>query len=138
MWALKSVWLDEPRRATFPVTIPVNARWLNHHITTTVITLGGDAGTMGAGSISGAASCSTTCSGMVKMIIKTAGHAGAGADALHHLQHAKLGCPCAHSGITVTTKCGNAFLKFADLQTIRGPTSRIFLGADQNLICCYK
>ncbi|OEL21572.1 hypothetical protein BAE44_0017408, partial [Dichanthelium oligosanthes] len=44
-WALKTVWLDAPKRA-FPVKIPIKARRLNH-ITTTVITLGGEAGTMG-------------------------------------------------------------------------------------------
>jgi hypothetical protein len=38
--------LDEPRSA-FPVKIPVNACRLNCHITTTVVTLGGEAGTMG-------------------------------------------------------------------------------------------
>ncbi|CAL5083031.1 unnamed protein product [Urochloa decumbens] len=132
-WASKSVWLDEPRRAPFPVKIPVDAGRLNHHITTTVITLGGDAGTVGWVDL---------WSGILlydllrdhddgdheelrdgrrptlrHMPVPVPMHAitcnrGAGA---------KLGCPRAHRGITVATnKCGKACLKFADLQTIGG------------------
>ncbi|XP_052139519.1 uncharacterized protein LOC127757965 [Oryza glaberrima] len=46
-WTTKTVWMDDPRRPP-PVEIPINARRLNHHITTTTITLGGElAGAMG-------------------------------------------------------------------------------------------
>uniref|UniRef100_A0A0E0MN88 DUF1618 domain-containing protein n=1 Tax=Oryza punctata TaxID=4537 RepID=A0A0E0MN88_ORYPU len=45
-WTNKTVWLDTQRRP-FPVKIPINASRLNHHITTTTITLGGEAGAMG-------------------------------------------------------------------------------------------
>uniref|UniRef100_J3MPH2 DUF1618 domain-containing protein n=1 Tax=Oryza brachyantha TaxID=4533 RepID=J3MPH2_ORYBR len=45
-WSMKTVLLDAPRKP-YPMRIPANALRLNHHITTTVITLGGKSGTMG-------------------------------------------------------------------------------------------
>ncbi|CAN6218857.1 unnamed protein product [Urochloa humidicola] len=122
-WASKLVRLDEPRTA-FPVKIPVNAGRLKIHITTTVITIGGDAGTMGWVDL---------WSGILLYdLLRDDGDAEELQDARRHMpMHAitcnrgagaKLGCPRAHRGITVATdNCGKACLKFADLQTIGGP-----------------
>ncbi|CAN6225569.1 unnamed protein product [Urochloa humidicola] len=128
-WASKSVWLDGPRRP-FPVKIPVNTGRLKIHITTTVITIGGDAGTMGWVDL---------WSGILLYDLLRDCDAEELQDGRRHtVRHmpvpvpmhaitcnrgagAKLGCPRAHRGITIATdKCGKACLKFADLQTIGG------------------
>jgi len=120
------VWLDAPKRA-FPVRIPVNARRLNYHLTTTVITLGGEAGTIGWVDL---------WSG-IQLYDLLHDHQDNSRPTIRHMpvpvplpMHAitcnrgagaKLGCPRAHRGITVATnKTGKTFLKFADLQTIGG------------------
>jgi len=118
------VWLDAPKRA-FLVKIPVNARRLNHHLTTTVITLGGEAGAIGWVDL---------WSGILLYDLLH-DHQDNSRPTIRHMpvplpMHAitcnrgagaKLGCPRAHRGITVATnKKGNTFLKFADLQTIGG------------------
>ncbi|CAD6335563.1 unnamed protein product [Miscanthus lutarioriparius] len=123
-WTSKSVWLDAPKRA-FPVKIPVNARRLNYHLTTTMITLGGEAGTIGWVDL---------WSG-IQLYDLLHDHQDNSRPTIRHMpvplpMHAitcnrgagaKLGCPRAHRGITVATnKRGKTFLKFADLQTIGG------------------
>ncbi|KAG2565803.1 hypothetical protein PVAP13_7NG137217, partial [Panicum virgatum] len=94
--------------------------------TTTTITLGGDAGTMGWVDL---------WSGILLYDLLRDGEGDQdGRPTLRHMpvpvpMHAitcnrgagaKLGCPRAHRGITVATKSGKACLKFADLQTIGG------------------
>uniref|UniRef100_A0A0E0LNV7 Uncharacterized protein n=1 Tax=Oryza punctata TaxID=4537 RepID=A0A0E0LNV7_ORYPU len=59
-WASTKVFVRVPQEE-FPIEITKNARRLSSHFTSTVITLGGDGGTIWAGSISGEASFSATC-----------------------------------------------------------------------------
>ncbi|GJN32531.1 hypothetical protein PR202_gb21045 [Eleusine coracana subsp. coracana] len=114
-WTLKTVSLEAPRKP-YPVKIPKNALRLNHHITTTVITLGGEAGTMGWVDL---------WSGI---LLYDLSHEDPGRPMLRHMplplpmdlekRVTELGCPRSSRGIASVIKHGEPCLKLAELKTI--------------------
>ncbi|KAL6656948.1 hypothetical protein ACP70R_004728 [Stipagrostis hirtigluma subsp. patula] len=114
-WTSKAVSLEAP--ITFPVEIPTKASRLRYHITTTVITLGGEAGTMGWVDLwNGVLLHDMLREDHQDRLRRVPLPLPMDAITCNHGKGAEVGSPVLCRGIAVFTKSGKVCLKLAELQ----------------------